>query len=223
MSTVPATAQSSIPSQYTQTAAKAVSTQQAQQDRFLKLLVTQMKNQDPLNPMDNAQVTTQLAQISTVNGIDKLNATLKSITDSFASSQTLQASGLIGKGVLSEGNSLLLEQGRATGGVVLDDAVSGLKVKVKTKDGVEVDTVDLGPHAAGMLTFQWDGKKNDGTSAADGEYSFEVAAANGGKSVTATPIGFARVQSVTISDGQLTLDTSGLGPLRLDQIKQILP
>src|SRR5690348_7475888 len=79
------------------------------QDRFLKLLVTQMKNQDPLNPMDNAEVTSQLAQISTVSGVDKLNQTLTAMSSSFLASQTLQASGLIGRTVMAGGTDVLLQ------------------------------------------------------------------------------------------------------------------
>src|SRR3990167_8083696 len=85
-------------------AAATASTAADTQDRFLKLLVTQMKNQDPLNPMDNAQVTSQMAQLSTVTGIDKLNVTLQALSDSMASSQSLQAASMIGYGVLVPGN-----------------------------------------------------------------------------------------------------------------------
>ncbi len=76
------------------------------QDRFLKLLVTQMKNQDPLNPMDNAQVTSQLAQINTVNGIQQLNATMQGLATSFMSAQSMQSTSLIGHTVLTDGSKL---------------------------------------------------------------------------------------------------------------------
>src|SRR6476469_10812857 len=89
------------------------------QDRFLKLLVAQMKNQDPLNPLDNAQVTTQLAQISTVSGIDKLNQTMNAMSSSFLASQSLQASGLIGHNVLAPGRDVLLQSGAGSAGVQL--------------------------------------------------------------------------------------------------------
>ena len=89
------------------------------QDRFLKLLVTQMKNQDPLNPMDNAQVTTQMAQLSTVSGIDKLNATLQALSDSMSSNQSLQAASMIGHGVLVAGKGIELANGGGYGGVEL--------------------------------------------------------------------------------------------------------
>src|SRR3954453_5197710 len=74
------------------------------QDRFLKLLVTQMKNQDPLNPMDNAQVTTQLAQLSTVNGIKSLNTPMQSLASSLISAQGMQSAALIGRSVIAEGS-----------------------------------------------------------------------------------------------------------------------
>src|SRR5687767_7932008 len=89
------------------------------QDRFLKLLVTQMKNQDPLNPLDNAQVTTQLAQISTVNGVERLNSAIRAISDSFAAGQSLQAAGMIGREVLVPGSTLQLAGGAARFGVEL--------------------------------------------------------------------------------------------------------
>lgn len=69
-----------------------------QQDRFLTLLVTQLKNQDPLNPMDNAEMTSQMAQMSTVSGIEKLNTTLNSLVDNIGTSQSMQAASMIGKG-----------------------------------------------------------------------------------------------------------------------------
>ena len=79
-----------------------------QGDRFLKLLVTQMRNQDPLNPLDNAQVTTQMAQISTVTGVDKLNAGIEKLSQSLLSAQSLQSAGVIGHQVLAAGSTLSL-------------------------------------------------------------------------------------------------------------------
>src|SRR5574340_419013 len=84
-----------------QTAASGKSTAKETEDRFLQLLVTQMKNQDPLNPMDNAEITSQMAQLSTVEGIDKLNGTAQSLSSSLLASQTVQAASLVGHGVLA--------------------------------------------------------------------------------------------------------------------------
>ena len=93
------------------TGSNEVNTAEDAQSRFLKLLVTQLKNQDPLNPLDNAQMTSQLAQMSTVSGIEKLNSTLSGLVDSLGNSQTMQASAMIGKKVLVPGNKMLLNAG----------------------------------------------------------------------------------------------------------------
>src|SRR4249920_884865 len=100
----------------TESKAKASTQPTNLQDQFLKLLITQMQNQDPLNPMDNAQVTSQLAQISTVTGIDKLNTTIGDMNTAMVASQSLQASALVGKGIVAPGNTMLLQQGQAVGG-----------------------------------------------------------------------------------------------------------
>src|SRR5450830_976051 len=101
------------------TAATSVTGSSAAQDRFLTLLVTQLKNQDPLSPMDNAQITSQMAQISTVSGIDQLNATLQSMAASFSAGQSLQATAMIGHSVFVPGSTLQLQNGAAPFGVDL--------------------------------------------------------------------------------------------------------
>ena len=79
-------------------------------ESFMTLLITQLQNQDPLNPMENAEMTSQLAQINTVSGIEELNSTLEGITSQMDANQALQASGLIGKGVMVPGKDVLVEQ-----------------------------------------------------------------------------------------------------------------
>lgn len=89
------------------------------QDRFMKLLVAQLQTQDPLNPLDNAAVTSQMAQISTVQGIEKLNQTMSSLTDMYKTSQTVAAAALIGHVALSDGNQMVLSNSQAVAGVEL--------------------------------------------------------------------------------------------------------
>ncbi len=105
------------------------------QDRFLKLLVTQLQNQDPLNPLDNAAVTSQLSQISTVTGIEKMNETLASLLSSYSDNQSMQAASLIGKNVLAPGTALKLAGGQATGGVNLAAAADQVRVSVLDSSG----------------------------------------------------------------------------------------
>jgi flagellar basal-body rod modification protein FlgD len=191
------------------------------QDRFLKLLVTQMRNQDPLNPLDNAQVTTQLAQISTVSGIDKLNSTVAGLSSSLLAAQSVQAGNLVGHGVLAPGNALLLQPGGAIGGVSLAGPADQVTVNIRGSAGQLVKTLTLGPQQAGVHTFQWDGSTDTGTRSTDGLYTFEINAIQAGKQISADALGFGQVSSVTLGGDQLQLNTLGLGPVALGQVKQI--
>lgn len=202
------------------TAAK--STVSDTQDRFLKLLVTQMKNQDPLNPMDNAQVTSQMAQLSTVSGIDKLNVTLQALSDSMMPNQTLQAATMIGHGVLVPGDGLELFQGKAYGGLELGQSVDGVKVSIHDKSGALVRNISLGAQQAGLVNWQWDGLNNDGASVGDGNYTFTVEATSNGKVVTSTALEFGMVSSVMQGKQGVTLSVGNLGDVALSQVRQIL-
>ncbi len=199
----------------------APSTEEAQ-DRFLKLLVTQLKNQDPLNPMDNAQITTQMAQISTVSGIDKLNTTLQSMATSFGTGQSLQATAMIGRSVLAPGSTLQLQNGAALGGVELTQAVDSLVVSVRDASGLVQHRVDLGPQKAGVIGFQWDGVTDGGASAAPGTYSYVTEAMQGGKKVDVTALTLGKVGSVTQANGTVQLNIDGLGPVALSDIKRVM-
>jgi flagellar basal-body rod modification protein FlgD len=192
------------------------------QDRFLKLLVTQMQNQDPLNPMDNAQVTTQLAQISTVSGVDKLNQTLNTMSSSFLAAQSLQASGLIGRSVLAPGNDVMLQTGVGAGGIQLTQPADQVTVTIRGSAGETVKTIVMGAQATGLHTFRWDGSTDAGGRATDGAYTFEVAAVQGGKKIDAVALGVGAVQSVSLGGTEPQLNTLGLGAVAVSQIKQIL-
>lgn len=203
-------------------AAATQNTAAAAQDTFMKLLVTQMKNQDPLNPLDNAQVTSQLAQLSTVTGIEKMNATLQSLIGSYQSSQTLQAASMIGHGVLVAGSSLNLNNGQAPFGIDLNTSAGDVKVTIKNASGMAIRSMDLGSQQAGMLALQWDGTTDSGAAAANGQYSFSVDAIQGGQKVGATALAFGQVASVANSGQGVVLNVPSLGPVNLADIRQIL-
>jgi flagellar basal-body rod modification protein FlgD len=191
------------------------------QDRFLKLLVTQMKNQDPLNPMDNAQVTSQMAQLSTVTGIDKLNATLQALSDSMMSNQSLQAASMIGHGVLVSGNGVDLAGGTGLGGFELTQPADSAHVSIYAKSGELVRSIDLGAQPAGIAKWQWDGKDSTGTDVAPGSYIFTVDAKQGKSSIAATTLQFGMVNSVSQSSQGVTLGIGQLDGIAMSQIKQI--
>ncbi|MNK04466.1 Basal-body rod modification protein FlgD [compost metagenome] len=198
------------------------STAEEAQDRFLKLLVTQMQNQDPLNPLDNAQVTSQLAQLSTVTGIDKLNGTLESLMGNYQSAQLLQASNMIDHGVLAPGSQLALAEGKAIFGVEFPSDVDAGQIVIKDSAGKVVQTIDLPPQKAGATPLLWDGTTADGTKAPDGNYTFEVKGSLGGKDVKATALQFGVVTTVSSSANGVLLNVPGLGGLTLADIRQVL-
>lgn len=201
--------------------AKNTSTAADTQDRFLKLLVTQMKNQDPLNPMDNAQVTSQMAQLSTVTGIDKLNATLQALSDSMTSSQSLQAASMIGHGVLVPGQGIDLAKGSGYGGVELAQSVDKVEIAIKDKAGVLVRNMQLGAQPVGLVNWQWDGRNDSGVSVAEGSYTFTVSAAQAGVKVDATALQYGLVNSVTQNKQGVALSVGQLEGIALSQVKQI--
>lgn len=205
----------------TSTATTTKSAVQESEDRFLKLLVTQMKNQDPLNPLDNAQVTSQMAQLSTVSGIEKLNTALQAMSSSFAASQSLQAAGMIGRSVLAPGSGLLLQDGAAAGGFELKQSVDNAVVTIKGAAGNVLASVNIGAQKAGDVMFQWDGVTDSGASAANGAYTFEVSATQGGQKVDAVSLSLGKVGSVSLGSSGVTLNTDVLGSLDVTKVKQI--
>ncbi len=192
------------------------------QERFLRLLVTQMKNQDPLNPLDNAQLTSQLAQISMVGGIDRLNTTLQTMAAGFAANQSLQATNMIGRGVLAPGSALTLENGAAIGGVDLPQPVDRLTVTIKDSSGIAVHSMDLGPQAGGTVAFQWDGVTDSGATAASGTYTFAVSAQQAGNTVNVGTLSYGRVNGVFPGTQGVTLDVGGLGVVGLSDVRQVM-
>ena len=162
---------------------------------FLQLLVAQMNNQDPLNPVDNNQLTSQMAQISTVTGINTLNATVSGLVSQLQQSTALQSAQLTGHSVMVSGSGLNLAANTsassgvsAVGGYSLASAASNVTVTVKNASGQTVNTLALGAQNAGFQDFSWDGSTSSGSTAAAGSYTFSVAATSStGAPVTATP------------------------------------
>lgn len=194
---------------------------------FLTLLVAQLKNQDPTNPMDNAQLTSQLAQINTVSGIEKLNTTLGSISGQINSNQSVQATALIGHGVMVAGKAILV--GSADGkvsttpfGLELERTVDTANVTISDASGKVVKTISLGAQTAGVHSYTWDGTQDDGTPAPDGSYSFSINATNGGEQMVATPLNYALVNGVTNDSSGAVLDLGVRGTSTLANVRQIL-
>ena len=188
------------------------------QNTFMQLLVAQLKNQDPLNPMDNSQMTSQLAQINTVNGIQQLNTTMSSMLTQNA---TTQASSMIGRTVQVPTNNLTLASGAANFGVSVPTGADDVVVTITNAAGVAVRTVDLGQMAAGSGNYTWNGKDDKGNQLADGAYSIKVSATQGGKVVTANALGIDKVAGVTINNGTMQLVLASGGTAKLSDVASI--
>ncbi|HZX32545.1 MAG TPA: flagellar hook assembly protein FlgD [Rhodocyclaceae bacterium] len=192
------------------------------ENRFLTLLVTQLKNQDPLNPLDNAQVTSQMAQINTVSGIEKLNATLGKLLSAYDDSKSVQSAGMIGKNVLVPGSDLKLTANGAAAGVLLDSAADRVLVTISDSTGKEVNVEDLGAKGAGSFAFVWDGKDADGKVLPAGKYTFTVEATKGGNKVTSKALEFGTVSALVRSGNGFQLDLGEGGLVGFDDVQQIL-
>jgi flagellar basal-body rod modification protein FlgD len=191
-------------------------------DRFLTLLVTQMRNQDPLNPMDNSQMTSQLAQISTVTGISKLNDTMSALGAALGSNQYVQAAGLVGHNVLVPGTQMDLAAGAAAGGLDLAADADHVVVTISDASGRAIRQIDLAAQAAGTRTFKWDGLTDSGAAAADGKYTFSVKATAGGSDVAASTLMAGRVDGVVVGpSGSTQLQLGRLGRVDLAQVIEI--
>ena len=202
------------------TAASQTSVDDAQ-SRFMKLLVTQMQNQDPMSPMDNAQLTTQIAQLNTVTGINQLNTTMQSMLTGVQSTQTLQATSLIGHSVLVPGTSTTLAQGKSVLGFELPQTADTVKLTVRDSNGTAVRTQTLGTQTAGQHSVSWDGTTDTGSTASDGSYSFEVQASSNGQQVTATTLTQGQVASVSIANGKVSLSIPAVGDVALADVRQV--
>lgn len=191
------------------------------QDRFMTLLVTQMKNQDPLNPMDNAQVTSQMAQLSTVTGINKLNDTVAGLISNINIGQTYQAANMIGHSVLVQGSQISHEKTGGYFGVNLPAGADSLTVNIKNGAGITVRTLNFCSQEAGANALNWDGYTDSGALAPTGNYTFEVSGKLGSSTATATPLSFAKVLSVSAENGGVKLNLSNNSTVGTTDVKEI--
>ncbi len=187
------------------------------EDRFLKLLVAQMQNQDPLNPMDNAQVTSQMAQIQSVNGIEKLNRSVEGLGSQFAQMSALQGAALVGRDVIVPGNRLVTnDEDLVQGGFELNGPADSVKIEVLNAGGRVIDTIDLSAQGAGRHGFEW--TPPAGVDAATGD-TFRVVAKNGAANVGSTPLMRDRVDAVVAGGDTLTLELRHSGSVPYEQIR----
>jgi len=198
---------------------KTATTAADMQNQFLTLLVAQLQNQDPMSPMDNAQMTSQMAQISTVTGIEKLNDTVKSVTSQFSMLQMMQGANMVGHTVLAEGNALAgVGENTHTAAFDLTGSAADVKIQITTPSGLVVDTVELGSCEPGRNYFTWNSSNYEGDPY---ELRYTVQAANGNVPVNSTSLTPYSVISATTNNGNLMLELSDGRSIPYSEIKAV--
>ena len=194
------------------------------QDAFLRLMITQMNNQNPLEPQSNSEFVAQLAQFSSVEGLEKLNTTTAAMAASNQSSQALQASSMVGRTVKVASDAAQYNGSKPIEGTAeLPFSTSSIQMNVYSSAGVLVGQQALGAKAAGDFKFAWDGKTGDGQSLPADTYRFEVLATQGNGEVKQVSTALsANVDSVTLgNNGTITLNVAGIGPVSMSGVKEI--
>ena len=193
-------------------------------DAFLKLMITQLQNQDPLNPAKNEDFIAQLAQFSSVEGIQNINSSIGDLATSFKSSQALEASSLVGRQVqISSNEARLTDNGEVKGTITLNSDVSDIKLSIEDSSGNVIRLLDIGSHQRGDVNFSWDGSNNSGTRMANGSYTLKANGIVDGQDAQLSLAVGANVNSVTISqNNDMLLNVDGVGAIPLSDVKRFL-
>lgn len=193
------------------------------QSDFLELMTTQLENQDPTKPMENADFLGQMAQFSTVTGIEELSSSFEKLARSMGQNQTLQAASLVGKEVLVPVEfGELGESGSVRGAVELPQSTQQLQIDVFNSSGERIRSMNLGSAGSGLQEFTWNGTRDDGSLAPPGVYEFRATARSGTQSEAVDTFLDARVESVSVDDdSRLALTVRGLGEVDFSEVRRI--
>lgn len=202
------------------------------QSAFLQLMITQLENQNPLDPQDNSEFVAQLAQFSSVEGLDRLNNSFDSFSANFMSNQALQASSLVGTSVAVPSQEAQLFEGNFVGGIINVPATTPeMTMNIYSAQGDLLEQIPMGSQGSGDLVFRWDGTRleingeltdwrSDNPIAA-GDFRFEVISLQDGEPTQLDTALSANVNSVSVdSNNQLVLNLAGIGPVSINDVKQ---
>lgn len=189
---------------------------------FITLMTTQLKYQDPTQPQDSTQFIAQLAQFSSVSGIQEMNTSMGSLVDQLRNSQALNATALVGHAVLVDAASMNIAAGQQVGGVVnTPDYTTNLNLVITDASGQVVRQMTV-PAGSGESAFTWDGRDNSGNTVPAGQYDFEAIGNVAGRSTSLGTSLLAQVASVTInSDNSLQLNTDSVGAVAMSDVKRV--
>jgi len=194
------------------------------QEDFLTLMITQFKNQDPFEPMDNGEFLGQLAQFSTVNGISSLNSSFEGLSSALQDEQALQAANLVGRSVLADTDVAWFD-GTADidGAIELGATASNVEIDIVNANGELVKKLSLGEQSPGIVNFSWDGRDASGDVVDNGHYQMNARVLRGSNVESVGTYLRADVESVTLGrlGRGMTLNLAGGSTLSLADVHQI--
>ncbi len=191
---------------------------------FMSLMTSQLKNQDPLKPMESGAFLGQIAAFGTVSGIGDLKNAFDGFAKSMQSDQALQGSALVGRSVLVPSSIGMLTAGSVMQGQVnVSEPVTDLKVTIYTESGVPVRTLAIGS-ASGETDFVWDGQDDNGQTLPAGVYQFKATGTVNGENTAFSTATVAKVNSVMVGSASqgLTMNLAGIGAVPFNEVKEII-
>ena len=188
---------------------------------FLRLMTEQLQHQDPLNPMENSEFLGQLAQFSTVQGIQGLQTTMDSFSSSLATDQMLRGASLVGRSVLVPSAKMALGSEGNVNGVVAAPDAGTVTFEITDPNGQSVRKITVQAEKAGEVAFEWDGKDANGNRLAAGTYGVTATIGTGETKKNLSTYVESRVDSVTVGSDGVFLDLAGLGTAPLDYVLRI--
>lgn len=195
------------------------------QDAFLKLMVAQINNQDPTEPMDSAQFLSQLSQFATVGSLQKLQTSFGTFTESLRTSQALAATSLLGKSVMAPGDvGTLMDASGVVGAVDVPGGATDVGVNVYNSAGALVRRMPLADAGTGLADFHWDGLDADGNAMTPGSYRIKADGLVDGRRQSLETLIVAPIESVTLGaeGGETVVNLRGLGAMGLSDVRQIM-
>lgn len=194
------------------------------EDAFLQLMIAQLQNQDPLSPAKNEDFIAQLAQFSSVEGINNINTSISELSTTFKSNAALEASALVGRQVQVGTDVATLSQGSdVRGTIALPGTANNVQLIIENSKNERIQTRNLGVQSAGEVDFTWDGTNDSGEAVPEGQYKVTAVGMLGDQSTELPVFVGANVNSVTVgANNTMILNLEGLGSVRLDQVSRFL-
>lgn len=194
------------------------------QEDFINLMVTQLRNQDPFEPLQSGEFIGQLAQFGTVSGISELQNSVSELASSLISNQTLQATNLIGKNALVPSDSLSLKEGESIKGAISTNGpANNVTVSIFDAAGNLVQSLPVGVVNEGLKEFVWDGTDASGNQAPEGNYFFSVIGREGENSIALDTFAYKKIESISLGENtnSIRLNVENGGELKISEILKI--